>query len=267
MLQIVNTTLLTEEKKKEIGHILERVIVAGDLSRLEPIERVKYYNLTCESLGLNPFTKPFDYMSLNGKLTLYPKKDATEQLRKINKISITKLEEKLENGIYKVIAYAQDAEGRTDIGTGVVSVSGLKGDALSNAIMKAETKAKRRVTLSIVGLGWVDESEIESIPYVKPLKAEYVHSESYIPPEEEMLNNYLTDIKNASSLDVLTERARSAWREIKNISDEAQRKEYQEKITQQHNLRKKVLEEEAKKISDEFFKEDIQHEPTYQSEV
>jgi hypothetical protein len=26
--------------------------------------------------------------------------------------------------------------------------------------MKAETKAKRRVTLSIVGLGWLDESEV-----------------------------------------------------------------------------------------------------------
>ena len=29
--------------------------------------------------------------------------------------------------------------------------------------MKAETKAKRRVTLSIAGLGWLDESETSSI--------------------------------------------------------------------------------------------------------
>ena len=36
--------------------------------------------------------------------------------------------------------------------------------------MKAETKAKRRVTLSISGLGWTDETEIESIPNAKKVE-------------------------------------------------------------------------------------------------
>ena len=36
-------------------------------------------------------------------------------------------------------------------------------NALANAIMKAETKAKRRVTLSICGLGMLDETELETI--------------------------------------------------------------------------------------------------------
>ena len=56
------------------------------------------------------------------------------------------------------------ADGRTDESTGVVSIGNLKGDFLANACMKAETKAKRRVTLSIVGLGFLDESEAETIP-------------------------------------------------------------------------------------------------------
>ena len=34
--------------------------------------------------------------------------------------------------------------------------------------MKAETKAKRRVTLSIAGLGWLDETELETIPRESP---------------------------------------------------------------------------------------------------
>jgi hypothetical protein len=34
----------------------------------------------------------------------------------------------------------------------------------ANAIMKAETKAKRRATLDLLGLGVLDESETESIP-------------------------------------------------------------------------------------------------------
>lgn len=34
---------------------------------------------------------------------------------------------------------------------------------MANALMKAETKAKRRVTLSICGLGLLDESEIDTM--------------------------------------------------------------------------------------------------------
>ena len=37
------------------------------------------------------------------------------------------------------------------------------GEQLANAMMKAETKAKRRVTLSICGLGLLDETEVEDV--------------------------------------------------------------------------------------------------------
>jgi len=47
---------------------------------------------------------------------------------------------------------------------GATSLAGLRGDNLANAFMRAETKAKRRVTLSICGLGFTDESEVDSIP-------------------------------------------------------------------------------------------------------
>ena len=43
----------------------------------------------------------------------------------------------------------------------------MNGEALANAYMKAETKAKRRVTLSICGLGMLDETEVETIPDAK----------------------------------------------------------------------------------------------------
>ena len=47
---------------------------------------------------------------------------------------------------------------------GKMSVCNIKtGDPIANAFMKAETKAKRRGTLSICGLGMLDESEIASI--------------------------------------------------------------------------------------------------------
>jgi len=144
--------------------IVEEVVVSGDLAKLNPAQRVQYYNRVCESLGLNPFTKPFDYITLNGKLTLYARKDATEQLRRIQRISITSLDARLVDDLYIVNATAMTPDGRIDQATGAVSVNGLKGESKANAIMKAETKAKRRVTLSICGLGWTDESEVDSIP-------------------------------------------------------------------------------------------------------
>lgn len=168
---------LQVQDKKEVGKatvnsqhelsIIEQVVMQGDLSKLNPEQRVTYYRKVCESSGLNPYTRPFDYISLNGKLTLYAKKDATEQLRKLNGISITKLEARVVDDLYIVTATAKTKDGRTDESTGAVTIGRLTGDAKANAIMKAETKAKRRVTLSISGMGWTDETEIESIPNAK----------------------------------------------------------------------------------------------------
>lgn len=154
------------ECKKELSDI-EQVVIQGDLSALSADQRVLYYRRVCDSLGLNPYTAPFAYIFLSGKLTLYAKKDATEQLRKINGISISGLESKLIDDIYIVKATATSKDGRTDQSTGVVTIGTLKGEAKANALMKAETKAKRRVTLSISGLGFVDETEIETIPNAK----------------------------------------------------------------------------------------------------
>lgn len=147
--------------------VLEKVVVGGDLSKLTAPERLVYYRRVCESVGLNPLTRPFEYITLNGKLTLYARKDATDQMRAERGISITKLERETVSGAYVVTAYARSADGREDSSIGAVSIEGLKGDALCNAMMKAETKAKRRVTLSIGGLGMLDETELETVPTAK----------------------------------------------------------------------------------------------------
>ena len=139
---------------------IEQVLVGGDLSRLNPEQRVTYYNRVCESVGLNPLTRPFDYITLNNKLTLYCKRDATDQLRKLNGVSVKLSEPRIVDGVCIVRAEAVDKNGRSDEATGAVYIGQLKGEALANAYMKAETKAKRRVTLSICGLGWLDETEV-----------------------------------------------------------------------------------------------------------
>lgn len=171
----MDTALSTQNQTS----LLEQVVINGDLSKLSPEQRVSYYKSVCESVGLNPLTKPFDYITLNGKLTLYARKDATDQLRARDNVSITKLEREVVNDICLVTAYAETPS-RRDASTGAVNIKGLAGDALANAMMKAETKAKRRVTLSICGLGMLDETEIETVPAVEITKP----TVTYYPPEE-----------------------------------------------------------------------------------
>lgn len=141
----------------------------GDLAKLSPEQRTALYGEICRSMGLNPLSRPFEYITLNGKLTLYATRTAADQLRKINGVSITSVEESVSDGILTVKVKASDKTGRTDMEIGAVSLVGnrgekLTGEALANAHMKALTKAKRRVTLSISGLGWLDETEVSAVP-------------------------------------------------------------------------------------------------------
>lgn len=188
------------------GALLEKVIIGNDLSGLNSMEKVQYVKSMCQTLGLNPVTKPIQLMKFQGKETPYFTKDATEQLRKINNVSIFKIDTKiLEGGIYVVTAYASTPDGRQDSATGVLSISGLKGESLANAMMKAETKSKRRVTLSICGLGFIDESEVDSIPNAKkieissPIKNETIEEDN----SEIDFVNFMHEIELADSLDKL----------------------------------------------------------------
>lgn len=169
----MSTNLVATEA--DYGQIVERVVVSGDLSKLTPTDRVTYYKATCSSLGLNPLTKPFDYINLSGKLMLYATRTATDQLRSLRCVSVrvTRRELNTELGIYSVDVEATTPDGRCDFASGVVSLGNLKADALANAMMKAETKAKRRATLSICGLGVMDETELETVPTARRVAVDH----------------------------------------------------------------------------------------------
>jgi hypothetical protein len=145
--------------------IIEAVITKGDLGKLTPDERVRYYNEVCNSLGLNPLTQPFAYLSLSNRLVLYATRNGSDQLRKINGVSIEIVSREIVSNILTVHARAKLPDGRTDEDFGSVYFpETLTGEARANAEMKALTKSKRRVTLSICGLGWLSEEEVADIP-------------------------------------------------------------------------------------------------------
>lgn len=181
---------------------MDQVLIGGDLSGLNPQQRLMYYKALCDSVGLNPLTKPFDYLQLDGKLVLYAKKDCTDQLRTIKGISVKMVDKQNIDNVYIATARATDPNGREDEDVGAVSLvkeggiwktnqggkrffesdgtcQPLTAEARANAMMKAHTKAKRRVTLSICGLGMLDESEVSSIPGARVLSPDEVYVETY----------------------------------------------------------------------------------------
>ena len=149
----------------ETQDAIEKCLLDGDLSKLSLDQRLSYYKQVCDTVGLNPLTKPFQYIVLNGKLTMYALKGATDQLRRIYDISCeVKNTEKIEDLYVVTVKAINNKNGRVDEDMGFAKISGMKGDMLGNAMLKATTKAKRRVTLSMCGLGMLDEDEVATIP-------------------------------------------------------------------------------------------------------
>lgn len=154
----------TTQAVSQFSDVALNVALTGDTSRLNTPEKLQLVRFVCEQTGINPALQPFAFISFQGKEQLYAKKSAADQLRFIHNVQVEILSKTLEEGLYIVEAKATLPNGRSEIDVGAVNIEGLKGDARANAIMKAVTKAKRRVTLAICGLGLIDESEVETIP-------------------------------------------------------------------------------------------------------
>lgn len=143
---------------------LLKVISSGDCSSLNDKQKVAYYVARCETAGLDPRARPFEYVNLGGKLVLYANKGASDQLAGNHGIRTEILSQATENGIRTVHVRATSKDGKVTEDIGCVSLGSATGDQLGNAMMKAVTKAKRRAILSLCGLGLPDETEVETIP-------------------------------------------------------------------------------------------------------
>lgn len=164
----------TPAPAEEPGTLTERVVnsymEAGDLSRLTPEDKRAYYLHMCTRTGLDPIAQPFEYLRLNGKVILYARRGATDQLAAMHKLNreITDGPRVVSmNGKFVMIAVARvtTPAGRVETATGAVNVV----DDMANTALKAETKAKRRGTLAILGLGMLDDAELEGLPGAVPM--------------------------------------------------------------------------------------------------
>lgn len=187
--------MASEMGTRATDDLIERVVSGDDLAALSAAQQAQYYQEVCESLGLNPLTRPFAFIRLQGKLTLYARRDAADQLRKLHGISVEIASRVKVDDLYVVTARATDRSGRVDESIGAVAIGALKGEALANALMKCETKAKRRVTLSICGLGWTDETEVETIPQAQLVEVDQDDMSGDEPPLDEPQPHWIDDDK------------------------------------------------------------------------
>ena len=174
---------MSNELSQLSGDSLSKLVIGGDLSSLSPQQKMEYYAYRCKALDLHPSTKPFDIIKLSGKEVLYATRETANQLSSKRQVSVTVVSRTITAGISEVVARASSPDGRMTDEIGCVSIEGMKGEALSNALMKAVTKAKRRAVLSHCGLGMMDETEVDSVPgAIKATASSSLSSAAGLPP-------------------------------------------------------------------------------------
>ncbi len=160
---------LAAEDIEDIEAIETKVSMSGgDLRILKPDERVRYYRYLCAKLSLDPTFAPIQFVELDGKLRPYITRAGAEMLRAKHGVSTSILRSEIQGNLFVVLVRATAPDGRAEESVAVADLRDKRGNDLGNACLFAETKAKRRATLSLLGLGYfLDETEALSIQGAK----------------------------------------------------------------------------------------------------
>jgi len=153
---------LTTAESEAVDQLLQM-----DVQKLTQEQTSKYLFWLAKRRGLDPMTKPFDLITLQGKRVVYANAGCADQLREIHRISIEVLEEgplrlgdQVRPDVYIVKVKASLPDGRSLIEVGGAGIENQTGENLWIAIAKSYTRAQRRATLGLCGLGVPDISEL-----------------------------------------------------------------------------------------------------------
>ena len=153
---------MSQELQTLDQNTIAKLVLNGDMKGLTDQQKIEYYSYRCQQAGLDPAAQPFNILLLNGKMILYANASASQQLTGIHKLSHQITGRELTDGVYCVFCRVASPDGRSTENMGAVTVEGLKGEAKANAMLKATTKAIRRTVLAHMGLGIMDETEVET---------------------------------------------------------------------------------------------------------
>lgn len=164
---------------------VSKALAGGDLSPLNPEQLTQVYEQACKTLGLDPLTQPIGFFTDDkGQKILVIRKAGAQQLRRNKGLSISKIETTRHgNAIIFIVTGKDENTGRTEVSTGAADLEGLRGSMLTRAILAAETKAKTRVTIDLVGMGLPEEIE-QSEQAKEPLVPD-VPAVSHEPAQEQ----------------------------------------------------------------------------------
>jgi hypothetical protein len=160
---------ITTPDYEQAAGALEHILATGDLMELTPSQRVAHYLNLCRSLGLSSLSRPFDWLVLDSKLVLYPNKSCAEQLRRLHQISVKLVRKEQVGDLFVVEVEGRAPNGRTDFASKYVPTTSWDARAqrqvrltpakLGDAYAKAETGAKRRLIMSMVGLAGLPDTD------------------------------------------------------------------------------------------------------------
>ncbi len=179
----------------------EKFFLTRNLNNLNEEEKKVYYLRACEYFNLPPelnllYLGWMESGDGTRNLVLAATKGATDIIR--GRQGITTVDLKMENmfGCVNFTAVGQNGKGRIERAIGSCSVEGLRGRALEVAIMTAQTRATRRMTLQFLGGGLLDETEFEekAIKNAPPL----VEVAPQIPPIQPILQGVKNPITQIS---------------------------------------------------------------------
>lgn len=164
---ITTTRSLLEELEvsDEMAQMLARMEAQkSDPRAMTHEERAGYVATLCKALRLNPLTRPAQFINLSGKEVLYLTRTATDQLAAMHSLNRRTVDGPRVVDICGTKVGVCTVEVSLPNGRSETATATLPASDFVNLYMKLETKAKRRGTLSILGLGVLGEDEIETIP-------------------------------------------------------------------------------------------------------
>lgn len=163
-------SLLEElEVSDEMAQMLARMEAQkSDPRAMTADERAGYVATLCKALHLNPLTRPAQFINLSGREVLYLTRTATDQLAAMHNLNRKTIDGPRVVDVCGTKVGLCTVEVSLPSGRSETATATLPAADFVNLYMKLETKAKRRGTLSILGLGVLGEDEIETIPDAKP---------------------------------------------------------------------------------------------------
>jgi hypothetical protein len=167
---------------------MSKLKIIHNLDGLTKEQIDQYLRDISEHLGVDPDLNAFDVIRMDNSLQVYARRGTTDMLRELMGIEVTSIDLLDIPGSATFRATGRKAHvsapnpTRQEIAIGSCAIAGLTGQKLSDAIMTAETRAGRRLTLKFTGLGILDVSEVPAAGISAASGAELAGSSVVMPP-------------------------------------------------------------------------------------